>query len=282
MSIRILQFGDFVPANVQAAFGGLEGAIDAVLEDIAEAAKHKWSKLAEEKLNTTRQAYIAGLQPIELQPGRAVVTLAGALPVAIEEGLPAMDMHDTLLGPNVPVAPLGQFGKHPIEGHPGKYYRSIPFRHAAPGSRGATGMPMGKPYGPMLGEKRARQLGREVYKAAQQLAPTTGEPYGPTKWGGRLAPGGIDWAQGVRWKGAPKLKPWHSTDIYAGMVRMEKTYTQEGKPQNQYMTFRTISDNVQGKWLRKATPGIHLVDQVAIYVEGIAQEAFDTFLEAFK
>jgi hypothetical protein len=279
MTIKITQFGDLIPGNVLAAFGGVDNAMDAVIGDVMEGARAKWTDLANHRLNTTRQAYIAGLQPIELQPGRGILTLAGGLPVGIEEGFGEMDLHKTLLGPDVPIAPLGQKGKRPIAGHPGKYYRSIPFRHAAPGSRGATGVPMGRAYGEMLGEKAAKRLGSAVYKAAKALSPTTGVPYGPTQWGGRMAPGGINWGQGVRWKGAPKLKPSHSTDIYAGMVRMEKFYKKG--PQSEYMTFRTISDMVPEKWHRKATPGIHLVDEVAKYVEDILPAAFDAFARAF-
>lgn len=269
MTIKIVQTGPLVPPGVLAAFGGVEGIMDAVIEDILEGARAKWVSLANEQLNSTRQAYINGLQQVKMEPGRGTLTLAGGLPVGIEEGFPEMDMHDTLLGPNVPVAPLGQKGKRPIEGHPGQYYRAIPFRHAGPTARGATGTPMGSSYAQMIGEKAARAMGRDVYKAAKQLSPTTGVPYGPTQWGGRL-PAGM----------APKLKVAHSTDIYAGMVRMEKTY--KTATQSTYMTFRTISDLVPEKWHRRATMGIHLVNPVEKYVEEIAPAAFAAFVEAFR
>ena len=268
MTVVIKDFTELLPSGILGALGGVESAIDSVLADIMEGARDKWGSLARERLHATQEAYTRGIGHVELSPGMGVITLLGELANAIEQGLPAMDMHDTLLGPNVPEAPMGQRGKHPIRGQDGKFYRAIPFRHAGPGAGGTTGAPMGKAYGGMLGAGAAKAKGKEIYQAAKTLAPTTGQPYGPTQWGGRL-PAGM----------ALKLKPHHAVDIYAGMVRMEKTY-QKG-PQSTYMTFRTISDTVPEKWHRKATPGLNLVEEVATYVEEQAPKAFEALLAEF-
>lgn len=281
MPITLTSLPELLPSPIVAGYGGAEGVIQAVLSDIMDGAWAEWDRLARTQLHSTMQPYRDGLNPVDLQPGIGIIDLVGDLPNAIEQGQEAYDMHDTLLGPNVPVAPLGQKGKREIKGHPGMYYRAIPFRHGTPGSKGAAGTPMGQPYTGMLGAKAARKLGREIYKQAQALAPTTGMPGGGTQWGGRLAPGGYNWQTGGgRWQGAPKLKPHHSTDIYAGMVREEKTY--RNATQNTYTTFRVISDLVPDKWQRKATQGVHFCDQVEDWVEKNADKVLDAFVEAFK
>lgn len=286
--IRIVDFSGLVPPGVLAAFGGLPGVLDAVLEDVLEASRAHWAKLAQQRLLTTRRPYLNGLQPVAMSPGRGVITLLGALPNALEQGQDAYDMHDTLLGPNVPVAGPGERGKHELADHPGHYYRAIPFRHAGPTAQGATGQPMGRPYRGVFrsaepGRDAAKALGKLVYGAASKLSPTLGQPYGSTKWGGRL-PSGM----------APVLQPHarpspipgrgmmlpHSTDIYAGMVRQEKTYRKA--TQNQYTTFRIISDMVPEKWHRKATAGLHLVDAVAKFADVLLPKAFASFERAFK
>lgn len=242
-------------------------ATQMILSDIADAARAEWIRIAGAELFTTRRDYLAGIQPVEIKPGVAVISLVGQLPNLIEEGMDAFDLHDTLLGPNVPISEPGRYGKHlkvTPEGGLG-FYRAIPFRHGTPGSRGAVGQVMGRQYQGHEAVKDAKKLGREVYKAAKELAATTSEPYGRTKYGGRL-PAGM----------APKLRAHHKTDIFAGMIREEKTYVRA--TQSQYTTFRTISTGSPG-WLRPATAGKFYAQKVGEYVQRLAPQAFVAFVE---
>ena len=172
----------------------------------------------------------------------------------------------------MPVSAPGNYGKH-ITINPKTfsigYYRAIPFRHSIPRAGGAVGQPMGRLYNQAAyGEdvvKKFKKLGRDVYGAAKELTPTTGDPYSKVNYGGRL-PEGM----------APKLKPHHATDIYAGMIREEKTYVKA--TQSQYTTFRTISTGSPG-WIRPATTGRHYAQKVSAYVAKMAPKALDAFVE---
>lgn len=260
-----VETGTLIPDDIAAA---VESSVDAILSNIAEAARSHWLKLAGQGLRTTRRDYMNGIQPVRFPAQhRAVITLVGVLPNLIELGMPETDLHDTLLGPKVPVAPMGERGKH--EREDGGFFRAIPFRHATPGTKGAVGRAMGDPYEGHEAVADAGKLGRRVYAQAKQLAPTKTDPYGGgTRTGGRL-PEGL----------APKLKPHHAVDIYAGMIREEKTY--ERATQSQYVTFRTISTGSPG-WLRPATEGVHYAEQVARFVTRIAPQAFKAYVESLK
>ncbi len=238
-----------------------EEQVRAVVLDVADSARNHWIKLAGSLGASVRTDYIQGIQEVEYKPGMATIALVGMMPNLIEQGMQSTDMHDTLLGPNVPVVPMGGGrGKH--QRADGGYYRAIPFRHATPTSNGSTGQPMGSQFAgdPTI---NAKKLGRDVYRAAKKLAPSTSDPYDKTTWGGRL-PAGM----------APKLKPHHATDIFAGMVRMQKTY--KNATQNQYMTFRTISTGSPG-WIRPATPGVHYAEQVSTFILDLVPKVLEMY-----
>lgn len=254
---------DFAAPNLVAAMS--DDVRRELAMQICQMARAKWVGLAQERLNQTGVDYVAGIQQVEMRDDTAVVTLVGTLPNTLENGKEGYDMHDTLLGPRVPVVKRGEGkGKHERKG--GGYYRAIPFRHQTPGTTGTQAKPMGEAYGGDYG----RKVGRRVHAAAKALAPTTGGPWrvrqdaqgkvqttfhpGQPKiaYGGRL-PAGM----------ARKLRSHHATDIYAGMVRQEKTY--KNAVQSTYMTFRTISTKSPG-WRAKETPGLHLLSEVEAFV----------------
>lgn len=112
-----------------------EKALTNGIKDIADAAWAEWKRLAGSTLHTTRQTYITGLQPVAMAPGMATISLVGALPNVIENGMPQTDMRDTLLGPNA-------IGKH--KSKDGFYYRAIPFRHATPTDAPSQGENVGR------------------------------------------------------------------------------------------------------------------------------------------
>lgn len=244
-------------------------AVKQVVDMVAANARDYWVSLAED-LTSTRSAYINGIQPVaDASSGEGgyakVITLVGQLANALENGQKAYDMHDTLLGPNVPVVKRGSGmkGKHEKKG--GGFYRTIPFRPQVPGSDGLHGKPMGNPYVSMLGEKEAAALGKRIYEMAKMLSPTTGMPGGKIKWG-----------QSLQGDVGPRLKESHHSPIYKGVYRQQKTY--KGATQNSYVSFRNISTGSPG-WRRKETPGLMFAEQVKKFVEStLAPEAFESML----
>lgn len=280
--IEILNLESIIPLELVYALD--EKAVLAVMRDVVDGARDYWIQLASKEFHTTKQEYIQGIQEVNwISEDTAVISLVGVLPNILEQGMAAKDLHDTLLGPNVPVAPLGQPGKHPRK--EGGYYRAVPFRHRTPG-QGAHGTPMGQAHEKMLGSDWSKQLGKDVYKAAKKLEASVTDPYtGRTKWGGRL-----DTRQ-ITNKGeqvfVPKLKEYHAADPYSGMVRMEKTYEQA--TQSSYMTFRTISVDAGGQgvgsspWIRQATPGRNLASKVAEHVGSrLAPMAFEAYVKGLR
>jgi hypothetical protein len=111
------------------------------------------------------------------------------------------------------------------------------------------------------------KLGKEVYGAAKGLEATRSRPGLGAKYGGRLEAGM-----------APKLRDHHKTDIYAGMIREEKTY--EAATQSQYVTFRTISTRVTTGWIRGPIAARNYAEKVADFVVRIAPKAVAALLEA--
>lgn len=271
MTVEIADLNQMVPSEILDALS--MDVTDQVVRNIADAARAEWIRVAGAELRTSRRDYLNGIQPVQMRgKGVAVITLLGELPNLIEEGMDTLDLHTTLLGPNVPVSPPGSYGKHlkidPKTFATG-YYRAIPFRHGTPGTGGAVGQPMGRlyresAYGEDFVEK-FKELAKDVYGAAKKLKPTKGEPYGKVSYGGRL-PEGM----------APKLKPHHATDIFAGMIRERKTYVRA--TQTQYTTFRTISTGSPG-WIRPATTGRHYAKKVSDYVARMAPKALDAFVK---
>lgn len=147
----------------------------------------------------------------------------------------------------------------------GKRYLIIPFRHNVPEATGGQAMP------PHIYEQ-AYQL--EASKVIGQgtrpafLVPAkTGQRVmlrvnqNQYSWGGRL-PAGL----------APKKKEFHTTDIYASMVRMDTT-TPGGSRYSSYMTFRTMVEG-SPKWIIPAKPGLNIASTVTKNMLPLAEKIF--------
>jgi len=255
-------------------------AIQNIVRDIASAARTYWIQLAQKDKSSFADDYVRGIQAVKYNRNTAIITLLGEVPHLLEDGSPAVDMRTFLLGPDVPVVPRGERGKH--QNKEGGYYRAIPFRHAIPSSGKVVGGAMGKAYRGHEAVRDAKKLGREIYRLAKKLDATTSNPYGKTKWGGRLQSRkartyGIVIGQGPM---VPLLKPHHTTDIYQGMVRSEKVYNKA--KQAQYHTFRMISTTGgdPSSWIRKPIQARHYADKVNEYVQRVAPMSLRAFLEA--
>lgn len=231
--------------------------LETAIQDIMAGARSKWIQLAGERLNSSRRDYINAIQEVHVEGTTASIELVGVLPNMVENGADAFDMHDTLLkGPGVRTSASGN------------RYRSIPFRHQTPGTAGqGGGTPMGRAYEGHPAVKDAQELGRTIYTYGKKLAATIGEPGGGVKYGDRLQAGL-----------APKLKEKHSTDIYAGMIREQKTY--KSATQSQYITFRTISDAVPDKWQHPGIQAANLGQEVEDFVQKIAPMALGALFNA--
>ena len=254
--------------------------IEGILRDVGASARNKWLKFAERDSSSFRTDYMQGISPVTSRGKRTqVVSLVGEVAHLLEDGAPRVDMRDTLLGPNVPVVPRGERGKHLSKNK--QFYRAIPFRHTLPGTSGAVGQAMGSAYTGHDAVSDAKKLGNAVYRAAKKLAPTTTDPYSKqTKWGGWLKTHRL--RSGISsGKGVPLLKPHHKSSIFEGMVRQEKTY--EKATQSQYTTFRTISTAVRdGSWIRKPIAARKYAEKVSRFVADVLPRAIAAYVEGQK
>lgn len=226
-------------------------SVDRVTENIvralADMARAEWIRLAQKRLNTTKQDYIAGIGEMQFTgsgaSASASVELTGVLPNMIESGWAGGDLRETVLGPT------SRSRKMSKAGH---WYAAVPFSHATSGASGMTGAPMPSP----------------VYKEAKKLEATLSGPDKNVLWSERLRKGA---------GGAKKAKPWHSTDLYTGMVKRSKTYAKA--KQSSYGTFRMISTNPDTRKFHEGTqvgwvhPGIEahrFLDEVVAFLNSEA------------
>jgi len=270
-----LHIDDRIPQTLIAMLGG--EFLERLLSDVAASARNEWIRLARNRLDSSREAYVAGIQPVEVLPRARVIALVGWFPNAVETGLDSFDLRETLLGPGSTIRREGKRGA----------YARVPFRHGTPTSRGGAGQPMGRAYGPAPDQSRragnlmdapgARALGMAVYSVAKRLAPTRIGQGGRTVYGERL-PGGM--APLLRGPNPahpdPRMRRGHMTDIYSGMVRERHTY--EKATQTQYMTWRTISDAVPHGWIHPGIEARHLLQDVQAHVERVVPRVLSTAL----
>lgn len=298
---------NIVPPEALAALS--EDAVESIIADLAEAARHEWVRLAGKELKGSAPDYLESIQEVQFGRMTATITLLGEKANRLEQGHPRIEQKHGLLGPKVPVTEPPRKGKrqrYTWERRNGKkvavedgYYRAIPFRHATPGTRGQVGTPMGDAYREALGPAAAKRLGRAVYENAKQLAPSRTQPYGEkTQWGESLDTENIVYGKRQTKVEVPKLKERHTVDIYAGMYRMEKTY--ESATQGYYQTFRMIAVDKSGQlvngrdkqgrglpkdpdsWVIPEKKGVHLAEKVAQYIQRIGPASFKAYAEGMK
>lgn len=262
--INITGMAESIPASAIPKLDS--GTVNSILGNVAASARNRWLRLGGADESSFSGDYVRGILPTKVKSETEhVITLVGEVPHLLEDGAPRLDMRTTLLGPNVPVVPIGERGKH--RNKKGGYFRAIPIRHKTPTAK--SPQTMGAAYSGHKAVSDSKALGRSVYRAAKALEGSKTDPYGKTKWGGRLKTKGM---------GVPLLRKHHKSNIYEGMVRQEKTY--EKATQSQYVTFRTISTSVQdGSWWRKAiTPRRYAVD-VSNFAAELLPRAFGAYLE---
>ena len=228
---------------------------DRTLRGLTAAAMHHWKKQALDKLRSTSRDYIMGLQE-DVQDRKAVLTLTGVLPNLIEQGFAGGDMRTYMLD-----------GPRAKQSAAGNRYLTIPFRHGTPGTTGrnvGSVMPI------------------SIYQAAKRLAPTVsrpgaavgGTPGRTTLYGQRLTADTAGISGAARRILQTKMKPWHTTSIYTGMIRHEKQFAKT-KQTTGYTTFRTLSENVKRAdehWLHPGIRARSFAQVTATYIGRIAPE----------
>lgn len=162
----------------------------------------------------------------------------------------------------------------------GYRYLVIPFRHNIPGMSAWNKSMPGNIYkeAKMLGQSKItgqglRATGEGYKKGAFLSDPSTKSAYLVTKnqyqWNGRL-PAGL----------APKLKPEHTSDPYAGMVRMAAN--SKKSKSSTYLTFRVMSENPNqaNKWIIGQSPGLFIAKTIEEKLSKIAEQAFQSAMAA--
>lgn len=242
--------GGVIQANFEAleAVGSLfEGhAIQTIVFQLAEMARHKWVRLAQSGLNTSRAAYINGISEIDLGEDHALIQLRGALAGMIESGASKYDLRDALLS-----------GEGVKRDKKGRKYRVISFEHTTPGSGYQKGRAMDRMFESRGSMSRSRMrpsehagaIGSMAYEGAKSL-----------RSGESLSTAGL----------FPKLHHSHAHDPFDGMMKQGRNYR----------TFRTISEKNWPKWLHPGIEARNFASQVGDHVEQNAARAVDAYLKA--
>ena len=192
-----------------------------MVQGLGAAAMAYWRREAQQHLRATSREYVQGLTS-ETGDRVFTITLDGVLPNLVEQGMSGGDMRQWML--NGPRAKQGKKGK----------YLTIPFQHGTPGT---TERNVGI------------QMPASIHAAARKLAPTLSRPArgaggGRTvKYGERLTEHNSRLNQHARKLLTTKMKPWHHSSVYRGMIREAKTFKKKTQTTG-YMTFRTLSENV--------------------------------------
>jgi len=267
-----------VPSAVAAIIG--PELVPLILDDVAAAARAKWITLAQRQLHSAKRDYIQGIQAVVREgPLSRIIELLGWLPNAVEHGIPAFDLRTTLLKKNAKISwrKAGRGG-----GAVGYKYKAIPFRHTAPGGSGETGHVMGERYGPqgaqsrawaaqgLMSRSEAVKMGKSIYAQARRLEQHERLGHYDPRTKKRTTFYIRREQKQKESLPVPKLAPWHSTDIFAGMKKERKTY--EKATQSQYVTFRTISEAVSEGWQHPGINARNLSQQVEQSIQKIAND----------
>jgi hypothetical protein len=276
------------------------GAQTSLIEsELADAAHRHWQQLAHQRLRTSKDKYLAALQPPKATSHGTEISLDGDFANMVENGVGAYDLRDTLL-------------------QNGQTSRVIAFRFASVGGQiGGTSFTV-QPLGWVA---RAQQAGnpasggswskpehaagwRAVGRMIENMFAVHHSLYGSSRFGDQRR--GLRGIQ--RTPPVPSVRRQHAVlqridagarnlyhpghvpspilgsrsgyDVYSGMRRQGRLdnggQPGSGGPRHAYATFRTISrDNATG-WFHPGIAPRRLVDQVQAQVDRLAPQ----FVEA--
>lgn len=217
--------------------------IPQLLVAAAEMAKSEWASLASQKLHSTANEYMRGLE-VHHYPNRSTVTLKGWLPNAMEKGKNSWDIKDGLL----------RSSKAKTSAKGGKYI-TVPMPLKAPGS-GERG-----PSPPVMPWSIYKIVSRSPMGKSTQL-PVRLENLG---WRTRLSPDPTKWSP-YTWKTSP----------FQG-IKKSPDPARRGKAR--YNTFRRVSTNSDpSSWIHPGFSPLNLAGQVAQKLPNIIDKLFSDFI----
>lgn len=240
--------------NIEAAIAELEQQalqhIERAVSDVADQVLSDWQDAvmkARGIWQPVRESYVKSIRIEHPTPYSAVVITSLKIADEIETGQPARDLKRML--DSSPKVREGKRGR----------YLVIPFRHNTPGNSALA------PAMPKQVHQKAKYLSLSTIAGTGTRPSGTGAydigtrkrltvPKSTYQWGGALPAGA-----------APKLKPSHTTDPYAGMRRFD---TSTGKAKSSsYLTFRIMGAWQTGAWTVAAKPGLYIAQGVQREVE---------------
>lgn len=185
-------------------------------------------------LNSTRREYLQSLKKIDKGKAANAIVLMGKLPNMIEQGASSFDMKE-----GFSKSSKVKYNKN------GSWFLHIPFRWATPGA---------------LGENAAFSniLPQEIYDSIQEnVQPTKTGADGKKISGGGLksihipAPFSEVKKREKIGSGEGEMAEYtHKSSLFEGITKVQKTY--ESATQNQYFSFRTVSENSDSNsWIHR-------------------------------
>lgn len=205
------------------------------------ATKSYWEQVAQQRLVTTRNDYLLGLNAndsMEVGAMGGSLTLRGKWANMLESGFPAFDMKDGF-----------QKSKRVVKKNGDGWYLTIPFRHRTPGTVGSA--------------VRGKEMPTDIYAQARLLLGN----------GQRLRGTETQYPPQVSWTGYQ-----HKSGFYENMVRNEKIY--DKAIQSTYFTFRRVSDKSDPEsWKHPGFPGIKAIDTVEPWARATFQKVFNANLK---
>lgn len=233
---------------------------ESVVEEVTTEIYRNWRLEAANRLNSTRDEYINGLQIVRNSQFSRTIKLNGQMPNMIESGANPFDMKEGFQKSSK----VKYSTKTDAQGNVTvSWYLTIPFRHATPGA---------------IGENSAFSsvMPEEIHQSAQSA------PAGKSI--GNL-PAGFDIPQSRAAIVIPKANIdfpayTHKSSIYAGMVRNETAY--DKTVQNSYSTFRRVSSNSDpNSWIHKGIQAYNLLDKAiaATNVNDLSENKVDEILK---
>lgn len=215
---------------------------------------------ATQKLDTTRERYLADLKPVVVDPVEGIIRLSidgfGAM---TEEGYTSFDMRDTIIPP-------------------GEDYKIVRFRLKWPEARPGAG----KQYGTRasdklvgaLGEEQATKLGRAMLRELRKRKYEI-EGSGRKKWFTTELRSAESPRAGV------KMRPSHAVGAFEGARKelVDTTRSGEGKGSAQYAIYRTISRNAGEGWIHPGYEGADIFGDAMNNLDQMVSEALKRFLK---
>lgn len=223
----------------------------------------QWTLAASNKLSSTRNVYLNGLQVITNSKFSSTILLAGQLPNMIEKGTTPFDMKMGFMKSPKAKQVTRSTGRGKNKITTTGWYLTIPFRHGTPG---------------IVGDNAAFSgiMPDEIYDIAKGLENNKSIKKAdiPSPYDVPQSRKQIDLPNG---KNIPEYT--HKSSIYEGIQKKSAAY--EKVIQNTYISFRRVSDQSDPySWYHKGFPAYNLLQEALnnTDVETIVENRVDDIL----